>query len=333
VSDGRGKVKVLSTMAFPDAWLEAVAGVSDRVEVVQVPAAHADELPAELLAEVEVMYTGACFPAPDRAPALRWVQLDTSGADHIRATDLWDHAPVTITSLAGVSPRPMAEYVMAMVLGFAHRLPTAARMRRERHWPTNEQRWELYGPLHLPGSRMLIVGYGRIGRGIARAAQAFGIEVVGLSRSGTRAYGDEVAGVRVGAIAQLDDELRAADWVVVCTPGTPETRGLIGAEQLGAVKTGAYLIDVARGGVVVESALLAALDRGRLAGAALDVFEHEPLPPSSPLWDRDAIILTPHISGLASDYQDVVRDLFMDNLERYLDGRPLVNTIDRSLGY
>jgi phosphoglycerate dehydrogenase-like enzyme len=326
-------VKVLSTMSFPEAWLALVAGVSDRVEVVQVPAGHVDELPADVVAEVEVMYTGACFPSREQAPALRWVQLDTSGADHVRRTDLWAHEAVTITSLAGVSPRPMAEYVMAMVLAFAHRLPRAARMRRERHWPSNEERWELYGPLHLPGSRMVIVGYGRIGRAIARAAQAFAIDVIGVSRSGTRSYGDDVDGVRVAPVAALDVELGAADWVVVCTPATAETIGLIGAPQLGALKPGAHLIDVARGGVVDEAALLAALDCGRVAGAALDVFEREPLPADSQLWDRADVIVTPHIAGLASDYEDVVRDLFTENLERYLDGRPLVNTIDRSLGY
>lgn len=322
-------VKVVSTIAFPEPWATAVAGVSERVQAT----VHDGAVPAEVLAGAEVLYTGSVFPTREQAPRLRWVQLDTSGADHVRRTELWEREEVTITSLAGVSPRPMAEYVMAQVLAFAHRFPTVARMRRERHWPTNAERWALYGPLHLPGSRMLIVGYGRIGRGIARAAQAFGIEVVGLSRSGTRAYGEEVPGVRVGAVDRLGAELPEADWIVVCTPGTPETLGLIGPAQLAAVKPGAHLIDVARGGVVVESALLEALDDGRLAGAALDVFEQEPLHAASPLWDRDDVILTPHVSGLASDYQDVVRELFVDNLGRYLEGRPLVNTIDRSLGY
>jgi phosphoglycerate dehydrogenase-like enzyme len=322
------RVRVLSTMSFPEQWLAAVAGVSERVDASIV----VDAAP-ETLADVEVLYTGSVFPTREQAPKLRWIQLDTSGADHVRRTSLWDVEDVVITSLAGVSPRPMAEYVMAQVLAFAHRFPAVARGRAEKHWPSNAERWERYGPLHLPGTRMLIVGYGRIGRGIARAAQAFGIEVMGLSRSGTRAYGDEVDGVRVGAISALDEELRAADWVVVCTPGTPETQGLLGREQLHAMKFGAHLIDVARGGVVVEAALLEVLDKGRLAGAALDVFEQEPLPSSSPLWEREDIILTPHVSGLASDYQDVVRELFVDNLGRYLDGRPLVNTIDRSLGY
>jgi phosphoglycerate dehydrogenase-like enzyme len=326
-------VKVLSTMAFGAAWLEDVAAVAEHVVIEQVPAAHVGQVPAELLADCEILYTGSAFPTPAQAPKLRWVQLDTSGADHVRQTELWAHEPVTITSIAGVSPRPMAEYVMAMVLGFAHRLPTAARMRTQRHWPSNAERWELYGPAHLPGSRLLVVGYGRIGRGIARAAQAFGIEVVGVSRSGSRDYGDEVAGVRMAAVADLDAELPDADWVVVCTPGTAETVGLIGAPQFAVMKDGAHLIDVARGGVVDEPALLDALDSSRLAGAALDVFVQEPLPAGSPLWDHPSLVLTPHISGLASDYQDLVRSLFKDNIERYLAGRPLVNTIDRTLGY
>jgi phosphoglycerate dehydrogenase-like enzyme len=326
-------VKVLSTMAFSPAWLQDVAAVAEHVVVEQVAAAHADELPPELLAECEILYTGSAFPAPEQAPKLRWVQLDTSGADHVRRSALWDHEPVTITSIAGVSPRPMAEYVMAMILGFAHRLPTAARMRAQRHWPSDAERWELYGPAHLPGSRLLIVGYGRIGRGIARAAQGFGIAVVGVSRSGSRDYGEEIPGVRMASVTDLDAELPAADWVVVCTPGTTETSGLIGARQFAAMKDGAHLVDVARGGVVDEPALLDALDSGRLAGAALDVFAQEPLPADSPLWDHPGIVATPHISGLASDYEDLVRGLFKENIERYLAGRPLVNTIDRTLGY
>jgi phosphoglycerate dehydrogenase-like enzyme len=286
-----------------------------------------------VLAGVEVLYTGSAFPAPDQAPNLRWVQLDTAGADHVRRTPLWAAGDVAITSLGGVSPRPMAEYVMAMVLGFAHRLPVAARMRSRRHWPEDGERWELYRPLPVPGSRMAIVGYGRVGAGIAEAAAAFGIEVVGVSRTGARSYGREVPGVRVVGVRALDEALAGAHWLVVCAPGTPETMGLIGAEQLAALAPGAHVVDVARGGVVDEAALQEALGAGRLAGAALDVFAEEPLPGDSPWWDHPAVLPTPHIAGLAPDYEERVLALFKENVARYLEGRPLINVVDRQLGY
>lgn len=326
-------VRVVSTMEFGHDWLTALVEDDERVEIVEIPAEHAEELPAEVLREAEVMYTSLAFPTPRQAPRLRWVQLDTSGADHVRGTPVWENEAVTITSIAGVSPRPVAEYVLAMVLGFARRLPNAARMRDHRHWPTHRERWELYGPLPVSGSRMAIIGYGRIGREIARSARAFGIEVVGVSRTGSRAYGDEVENVRVVPVAGLEEALAEADWVVVCAPGTPETMGLIGASQFTAMKDGAYLVNVSRGGVVGEDALLAALDAGTLAGAALDVFESEPLPGDSSLWEDWRIILTQHISGLACDYQERVRGLFKENLARYLAGEPLANVIDRRLGY
>ena len=326
-------VRVLSTMEFGREWLEAVGGDDARVEILEIPAEQADELPAEVLREVEVMYTSLAFPTPKQAPRLRWVQLDTSGADHVRGTPVWENRDVTITSIAGVSPRPMAEYVMAMVLGFAHRLPNAARMRGHRQWPTHRERWKHYGPLCVSGSRMAIVGYGRIGRGIARAARAFDIEVVGVSRTGGRVYGEEVEGVDVVSVEHLDETLSGADWVIVCTPGTLETMGLIGAPQFAAMKEGAYLVNVSRGGVVEERALFDALDAGRISGAALDVFESEPLPADSPLWEDRRVVLTQHISGLACDYEERVRALFKENLARYLAGDPLVNVIDRRVGY
>jgi phosphoglycerate dehydrogenase-like enzyme len=181
---------------------------------------------------------------------------------------------------------------------------------------------------------MAIVGYGNIGRGIARAAMAFGIVACGVRRGArTVAYADEPPGVRVRSVAELDAVLAEADWVVVVVPGTPETLGLIGPAQFAAMKPGAHLVHVARGGVVDEDALLAALDGGRLAGAALDVFAAEPLPPESRLWDHPRVLVTPHVSGLASDYATQVQRLFSDNLRRFLEGRALRNVIDRRLGY
>lgn len=326
-------VRVLSTMDFAPGWLAEVGAISEEIEIEQVPADRAEELDPALLAAVEVLYTSSAFPAPEQAPRLRWIQLDTSGADHVRNTPVWS-SEVVITSIAGVSPRPMAEYVLSMVLAFAHRLPRAVEGQRRREWPRTRDRWEHYRPVKVPGSRMTIVGYGSLGRGIARAAQAFGIEVLGVRRGGTaRSYGEEVDGVRTVTAERLDEALAAADWVIVAVPGTPETMGLIGARQLAAMKPGGHLVNVARGGVVDETALVAALDAGHLAGAALDVFAQEPLPPGSPLWEHPRILVTPHVAGMAPEYELDVRRLFCENLARYLRGEPLRNVIDRELAY
>jgi phosphoglycerate dehydrogenase-like enzyme len=266
------------------------------------------------------------------------VQLDTSGADHLAGSELWARDEVVITSIGGISPRPIAGYVRGMVLAFAYRLPQLLGGQAAREWPSPAERWARYVPRSLHGSRMVIVGYGRIGRGVARAAAGFGVEVVGVRRGAMRdglRMGDDEPDVALATVGpeRLLEALAEADLVVVCVPGTPETRGLIGARELAAVRSGAFLVNVSRGGVVDEAALCAALDEGRLAGAAADVFSQEPLPPDSPLWRQPGLIVTPHVAGFAPNYREAVRDLFHANLARFCAGEPLVNVIDRRLGY
>ncbi len=323
---------VLSTMRFDDGWLEAVRGVGDDVRVAQVPAATVGEVPSELLAEAEVLYTSSVFPTREEAPRLRWIQLDTAGADHVVGTPAWTR-DVALTSLGGVSGRALAEYVLLMLLAHARRLPALLADRPARAWPSGEERWARYGPRPLLGRHVVIVGYGRLGRAMGDLLEAVGVQVTGVRRGGGPRGAEGPTRVPVVTVAELDDALAAADHVVLCVPATPETRGLVDARRLALLRPGATLVNVGRGGVVDEDALLRALDAGRLDWAALDVFATEPLPADSPLWDHPRVWTTPHVAGLAPDYAEQVLALFAGNLERFLAGRPLLNAVDRGLGY
>jgi phosphoglycerate dehydrogenase-like enzyme len=337
VSRAGAPIHVLSTMHFDDAWLADVAAASPRIVIAQYPAAAVEDLPRDLLARAEVLYTNSCLPTPAEAPALRWVQLDTSGADHVAGTPLWADGTIAVTSIGGISPRPIAGYVMTMILAFAYHVPDLLAHQRRREWPTPAERWERFMPVQLDGSQMVIVGFGRLGRAIAAAAQAFGIRVTGVRRGGERPgerFGEqiEVACDVVGP-AGLEQALARADHVVVALPLTEQTRGVLGSSAFAALKPGATLVNVSRGGVVDEDAMARALNDGTLAHVAADVFEVEPLPAASPLWDDGRVIVTPHVAGFAPDYTAQVRTLFRANLERYAEGRPLANLIDRTLGY
>lgn len=319
-------------MRFDADWLRDV-GSAAHLEVVQHHADRIDEIPADVIARAEVLYTGSCFPDRLQAPSLRWVQLDTSGADHVAGTDLWENDDVTITSIGGVSPRPIAGYVMLMILGFAHRLPIIVDHQRRREWPSFDERWERFLPTQLDGSTMVVIGYGRLGEAVGRAARAFGIDVIGVRRTVSNPRAGQDESVLVVGRERLNEMLTRADHVVVTAPLTSETRNLLGSSAFAALKPGAVLVNVSRGGVVDEAAMLRALDNGTLAGVAADVFAQEPLDPANPLWDDPRVIVTPHVAGFAPDYRERVQDLFKANLAHYAAGEPLINVIDRNLGY
>ena len=336
-------VRYLSTLSFADDWLDELRQRVPECEVAQVPAEKAADVADEVWRTVEVLHTSTVLPEPELVPSLRWVQLDTSGADHVRETALWN-ADVEITTIGGVSPVPLAEYVLFTILGFAHRLPAMLDVRATRAWPSPERRWERFLPAPLPGATVGIVGYGRIGREIGRLATAHGMTVLGVTRSGReRTAAERAAQVDFGRTADevveivgpaaLPDVLGRSDYVVVVVPLTSETAGLIDANAIAAIKPGAVLINVARGGIVDEHALLAALRAGALSGVALDVFDDEPLPPDSAWWSEPNAFVTPHVSGLAPRYSEQVLQIVSENLRRYLDGEPLLNRVDRVRGY
>lgn len=254
-----------------------------------------------------------------RAARLRWVQAMGAGVDWALSPALPPH--VTLTRARGVFGPWMVEYVLGWALWVTQRMETFVEARRERRWLRDVI------PGRLRGQTMTIVGLGDIGRAIGRAARALGVRVHGVSLSGRPARGVD----RVFRSAELHQALAAADFVVLTVPLTGATRGLIGREELAAMKRTAWLVNIARGEVVDEPALVEALETHRIGGAILDVFATEPLPEPHPLWRLGNAVITPHISGPSTP--DEIAPVFDDNLVRFLAGRPLRFVVDRTRGY
>jgi phosphoglycerate dehydrogenase-like enzyme len=230
---------------------------------------------------------------------------------------------VIVTSAAGVHAGPLAEFALFGLLAFARGLPRLLADQGAR-------RWDHYPVGELSGRTLLIVGLGQIGAEVARLAAGFGMRVIGLNRGGGGGWPhvDEVAGIDA-----LGAWLPSADAIVVSAPLTDETRGLIGAAALARMRPGAILINVGRGGVVDEAALIDALRDGRLAGAALDVFAEEPLPAENPLWELPNVLVSPHTAALSVDENARIVSLFVENIGRYLRGDALRNRVDPELLY
>jgi phosphoglycerate dehydrogenase-like enzyme len=230
-------------------------------------------------------------------------------------------ASVVVTRAPGIFGPWMAEYVVGWCSWVTQRVETYREAQRQRRWLDHVL------PDRLRGKTLVIVGLGDIGRAIARAARALGMRVVGVSRSGRPVREAE----RVYGVGRLARALRDADFAAILLPLTPETTGIIGADALAAMKPTAWLVNIARGAVVNEAALLEALEQRRIAGAILDVFASEPLPPHHPLWRMDNVVITPHISGPSTPEE--IAPVFNDNLARYLAGKPLRHVVDRKRGY
>ena len=286
---------------------------------------------ARILAETEVLFTSPLMPADitDRAPKLRWVQLTSAGVDRLLDGDL-AKSGVAITTASGIHAVPVGEYVMGVMLAFAKGLPGAIRAQAERTWRP-------YLAEELYDKTLGIVGLGAIGGYVAKLAKADGMRVLAVRRSTKRRSTGEGAGLddvdELLPLADLPYLLSEADYVVIAVPLTAESRGLIGEQELRAMKPTARIINIARGPIIDEVALVRALKEKWIGGAALDVFEQEPLPPESELWGMENVILTPHISGGTPVYMERAVELFCDNLRRYLAGEPLRNTVQVERGY
>ncbi|MDZ7802244.1 MAG: D-2-hydroxyacid dehydrogenase [Trueperaceae bacterium] len=260
------------------------------------------------------------------AQAVRWIQLSSAGIGGLVQRYRLDGLGATLTTAAGVHARPLAEFVLFGMLAFAKNYPRARRQREARVW-------ERFHNDDLEGSSLAIVGLGSIGREIARLVRPFGVRVTATKRH-AHEVDPHVLGVdALYAPHDLHRMLEGADYVVVATPLTPETQGMIDAAAFGAMKQGSVLINIGRGAVVEEMALLHALKQGPLAGAVLDVAPQEPLPSNHPLWTLDNVILFPHSASTSRKENDRLVELFCDNLTRYLDGRPLRNVYDPARRY
>lgn len=267
-----------------------------------------------------------------RATNLRWLQQWGAGADWLlRHPEITDR-DLILTNASGVHSIQITEHILALLLAFARQLQHAVRAQLRHEWrrPTGEDFFAGQPFFELAGKTMLLIGVGAIGERTAKVAAAMGVHVLGVRRDSARTtpYVDEMYGPD-----QLLSILPRADFVVLTVPLTRETRGMIGAQELQAIKPSAYVVNIGRGGTIQEGALIRALQEGWIAGAGLDVFETEPLPSDSPLWDMENVIVTAHYAGLTPHYEERAMAIFVDNLERYCAGKPMRNVVDKRVGY
>jgi phosphoglycerate dehydrogenase-like enzyme len=335
------QIPVLLTLPFPDVQVERLRAVSPRLRIEMRPVRDVAAIPADLLNEIEVLYTARMLPEPDSVPNLRWIQLHFAGADH-----MIDHplirSGVAVTTLSGAAVPQMAEFVLMSMLALGQRLDRMFADKAKKHW--SDQRFDRFQPQLMRGSTVGIVGYGSVGREVARMAKAMGAHVLAAKRDlmdlEDHGYMPEGMGDRMAEIPDrlyppeaLRSMASVCDFVVITVPLTPKTRGLVGKAVLQAMKPSAFLMDVSRGGVVDHGALVEALNEKKIAGAALDVYPLEPLPQSSPLWELPNVILSPHVAGAAQNYYEQAATLFAENLRRYVEESPLLNLVEPERGY
>jgi phosphoglycerate dehydrogenase-like enzyme len=282
----------------------------------------------DMIASAEVAFMGQISPAQlAAAPRLRWLHSPAAGIGGMLFPAMLA-SPVTLTNSRGMSAETIAEHVLAVTLAFFRRLPQAFGSQAAKEWA--QDAIGAAGNRTVAGSRVLIVGLGSIGRATARRFASLGAAVTGVRR----AAGEPAEGVSaVHPPDALLDLLPGADVVVVSAPHTSTTRGLIGRHELAAMSRDAILVNVSRGQLVDEAALVDALRRGAIGGAALDVFRDEPLPPEHPLWTLPNVLITPHTAGFRTDHWDAAVALFADNLRRFDRGEPLLNVVDKQAGY
>jgi phosphoglycerate dehydrogenase-like enzyme len=298
-----------------------------EMRVLHLP--NYDQLPEEL-PDTDI-FVGYSLRAEQltHAKKLRWIHSTAAGVAQLMYPELRDSG-IVVTNPSGVFSPPMAEHTMGVLLALARNFPDSTRHQDRSHWGQQDI-WDK--PQHLTelsGQVLLIVGFGSIGRELAKRARAFDMRVWGVTRSG---QGDATHAEKIVPISQLEEALPHADYVVIAAPETSETRHLIGAAQIARMKPGARLINVGRGSLLDESALIHALETGALSGAALDVTSVEPLPPESPLWRAPNLFITPHTSAVSDRLWHRETALLMDLLERWFDGREMFNQVDFARGY
>ena len=324
VHDGRGMFECEYAQTWP-AW--AVARYVSERQMRDSTREQRDRL----LANAEVILGGWPFPLDLRARAtrLKWFHQRPSGASNLLLGDLWDSDVMVSTSRGYGNTLPMAEYVLACFFHFARGLNWAGRDRQRHQFD-----FRSYRPVLLHGKTVCVVGAGGIGADVGKLCAGAGMRVVGTRRQ-VRPDAPLPKGFsQIATPDRLPDLLAESELVAVCCQWTPETTGLIGAAAFDAMRPGTILVNVARGEIIDERALIAALDAGKLRGVGLDVyvgeFEHAP---DRRLWDDERVLITPHISGGTDVPQHQVVNLFCDNLQAYLAGQPLANVIDWSRGY
>ena len=278
-----------------------------------------------ILADADIVF-GLILPGDilSRTPRLKWLQMMSAGVDRLRDTEIWK-SKIIITGVSGIHASPIGEFVMGFILMFAKGMPLCFRMQQKHEW-------QRYMPHLLYGKTVGIVGLGHIGSEVARLSRAFGMKVIATRRSAKKPGKARNVDLLLPQ-SQMKELLAQSDYVVLALPLTPETRHIIGEAEFASMKPGAFIINIGRGSLIDENALIRALDDKKIAGAGLDVTAPEPLPKESRLWDMENVIISPHVSGGMEDYTGRATALFCENLRRYINGKKLINIIDRKKGY
>jgi phosphoglycerate dehydrogenase-like enzyme len=327
-------ISVLVSTPIDEELLNRIAAISPRVKVQNIwdlsradfrgDSSAKDKLDIAL-ADVEVVY-GIRLPREliARAPKLKWVQVMSAGVDRFLDSD-FRRSPVILTNVSGIHATPISEFVMEQMLMFAKNALLCFELKQKRQW-------QRYSPSTLRGKTVGIVGLGHIGKEVARLSKAFGMRVIATRRSKPRTQHTRNVDLMLPR-QELPRLLAESDYVVITLPYTHETDKLFGETELKTMKPGAYLINIGRGGIIDEDDLVRALSKKRIAGAGLDVFATEPLPPESKLWELPNLLFSPHVSGDMEDYIARATEVFCNNLRRYLEGKRLLNVVDKQKGY
>ena len=303
--------------------------LAERFSQIEVIAARDKDESLRQLPEAEILYTWSLpekhFPLARR---LKWIHTPSAGVDDALYPALVESS-IRMTCSRGISSAALADHALGMILAFSRGLAVAIRQ-QEKGW-IRERFFEGDPlPAELDGRVLGILGFGSIGREVALRGRSFGMRVHALKRNRT---GEEPLAERLFGPQEMEEFLASADFLVLALPLTRATADILDERAFAAMKSGAILVNIARGRLVREPALLHALESGRLAGAALDVFREEPLPEASPLYRLPNVVLTPHIGGLHPHYLDRATSLFIVNLGRYLEGEPLLHEVDKRAGY
>ena len=350
MSESQPPVRIVIASYLEPHHVDRIRAVSPRIEVVYEPhllprpryaadhVGQALERPEEderrwvsLLAEAEVLFDfdrTHLEDLPARAPSLSWIQATSAGIGQLVARHRYvERMPETVfTTASGVHAIPLAEYTLMSILMFRRQVPEMLADQRER-------RWQRFASTDLTGRSLAVVGTGSIGQAVARLASALGMRTTGVKRT---VAGVEPASLHLEALYTSDElhaALRDAEHLVLSAPHTPETEGLIGAAELALLAPGAIVVNVARGALIDESALIDALESGHVGGAALDVFQEEPLSPDSLFWTMPNVLVCSHSAGTSDRENERITDIFCENLLRYLAGERLLNVLDKDRMY
>lgn len=335
-----GDLRIGIAFPFDDGAIAAFRSVSSRLEFRVDRRPDGSGVDAVAGADLDALIAGSLPSDQSRTPSLRWMQVMSAGVEHLVGPDTapWPRDRL-LTNARGVYAVPIGQYTIAAILRVAERMDARQRQQAMGRWPDGES-----GLTGVPvrGQTLVIVGYGGIGREIARLADALGLRVIAVKADPTTLVdtGFRVPGTgdpdgtipeRIVGLADLASVAAEADFVSVTLPLTRSSLGVVGRDVIAAMRPHTWLISTGRGPVVDEAALDEALAAGRIGGAVLDVFGEEPLPPSSPLWARPNVVITPHVSGTGAPAE--LRELVTENLRRFVAGEALLNQVDTERGY